>query len=325
MTVPTEVEFFTDPLAAGRITPRALLAPEGTVSGPFDAGLLERKNHVLICRLAGFGWYFNIGITQGRLVIQRPGAEVSVDAEWCRGRRLPPTVLYSWTLDSLRLTFGTHADHWDHPQVVAEAEPVPPPPGLIRWVREQEMTSVDEFASEEEFAVRVHSSLQRFEERLRPVLNRDFFWDLQRKGNRITARRPKRETDIQAALHAMLVDHMLLSNIDVQPEARSPAGSVDFQFTGSLRGGGRCRLCAEFKSAHSPDLVTGLAGQLRSYMDAAGTVHGAYCILDFRGPDFARPREETETLVGRLHAADAATPRGRRHPVKIHWLRLAGE
>jgi hypothetical protein len=233
-------------------------------------------------------------------------------------------MLFSWTFDSLRLTFGTHEDHWNHPQVVANAEPAPPPPELVAWVRSREMAAVMEFASEEEFAVRVHSSLQRFEERLRPVLSRDFFWDVQRDGNRITGRRPKREIEVQAVIHAMLVDHMLLSNIDVQPEARSSAGAVDFLFTGTLKGGRRCRLCAEFKSAHSRDLVRGLATQLRSYMQAAETVHGAYCVLDFRGADFDRPQEETQTVVAQLHAADAATPYGRQYPIKVHWFDLAG-
>lgn len=216
----------------------------------------------MISRLAGFGWFFNIDLTQGKLVFQRPGAQITIDAKWCRGRKLPRSVLFSWTFDSLRVTFGTRQDHWNHPRIVAGAEPVPPPPELVAWVRSREMAAVMEFASEEEFAVRVHSSLQRFDERLRPVLSRDFFWDIQREGNRITSRGPKRETDVQAVIHAMLVDHMLLSNIDVQPETRSSAGAVDFLFTGILKGGSRCRLCAEFKSAHSPNLISGLATQL---------------------------------------------------------------
>jgi len=239
------VEFFTDPIAGGRITPRALVAPEGTISAPFDPVLLEREHNVLISRLAGFGWFFNIGFTQGKLVFQRPGAQIAIDTKWCRGRKLPASVLFSWTFDSLRLTFGTQQDHWDHPQVVAKAEPAPPPPELVAWVRRREMDAVVEFASEAEFAVRVHSSLQRFDERLRPVLSRDFFWDIQRDGNRVTGRRPKREIDVQAVIHAMLVDHILLSNVDVQREARSSAGAVDFLFTGMLKGAGRCRLCAQ--------------------------------------------------------------------------------
>jgi hypothetical protein len=319
------VEFFTDPIAGGRITPRALIAPEGTISAPFDPVLLEREHHVLISRLAGFGWFFNIGFTRGKLVFERPGGQIAIDAKWCRERKLPASVLFSWTFDSLRLTFGTYQDHWNNPQVVAKAAPVPPPPELVAWVRSREMAAVMEFASEKEFAVRVHSSLQRFDERLRPVLSRDFFWDIQRDGNRIIDRQPKRETDVQAVIHAMLVDHMLLSNVDVQPEARSSAGAVDFLFTGTLKGGRRCRLCAEFKSAHSRDLVSGLATQLRSYMEAADTVHGAYCVLDFRGSDFHRPTEDTNTLLGQLHAADAATPYGRRHPIKVHWFDLAGK
>jgi hypothetical protein len=116
---------------------------------------------------------------------------------------------------------------------------------------------------------------------------------------------------------------MFISNIEVQPEARSSAGSVDFLFSGVLQDGRRCRLCAEFKSAHSPDFVSGLASQLRAYMEKAGTQHGAYCVLDFRGPDFAFPKASTEQLIGRLHGADAATPHGKSHPIKIHWFSLA--
>jgi hypothetical protein len=322
---PAQVEFIVDPLAGGRITPRALIESEGTVSLPFSRELLEKKKRVVICRIAGFGWYFNIGYLDGRLVIQRPGAQLSIDETWCRDKELPECALVSWRLDALILSFGTYLTHWDFPQVDAPAEPSPPPLELIAWVRRKEMTPVTFFASQEEFAVRVHSSLQRFEERLGPVLSRDFFWDLERAGNRIVTRRPKREIDVQAAIHSMLVDHMLLSNIDVQPEARSSAGSVDFLFSGTLQDGSRCRLCAEFKSAHSADLVSGLTDQLRRYMDITGTANGAYCVLDFRGRDFALPPITTEHLLGRLHEADAAMPGGKRYPVKVHWFKLAGD
>jgi hypothetical protein len=316
-------EFFADPLAHGRITPRALLATTGTIIVPLVPEFLLHKSHLPIARLAGAGWFFNVGYTAGTLVIQRNGGSLAIDAKWCQSRSLPETVLVSWTLESLILAFGTHATHQNYPQLIESCHFTVPPPELVRWVRNTELSSVTLFSNEEEFLLRVHSSFQRFEERLSPILNNDIFWDVTRSGSRVVERRPKRETDVQSAMHAMLIDHMQLSNIDVLPEVRSPAGAVDFVLSSPLRNGTTAKICVEFKNAHSRNLISGLRRQLRSYMNRLEVRNGAYCVLDYRNGNFQQPSLSTMRLLAALHEEDEPTAKWPNRPVKIHWITLA--
>ena len=149
-------------------------------------------------------------------------------------------------------------------------------------------------------------------------MSRDFFWDLERseQSHRGAGNQSGRST-CRAAIHSMLVDHMLLSNIEPVP-AGGTASPQDRWISSSpapCRIGSRCRLCAEFKSAHSAELVSGLTDQLRHYMDATGTGNGAYCVLDFRGRDFALPAGDHRAVArpaarGRCrHAGRKATSR----------------
>lgn len=320
--MPTDFEFFVDPLAQGRVTPRALLETTGTIIAPFIPEFLRDKQHLPITRLAGDGWFFNIGYTAGSFVIQRNNGQAAIDYAWCRERSLPKTVLASWSLNSLIISFGTHFTHHIYPQIAVASSFIVPPSGLIRWVRMQELSSVDSFNDEDQFLLRVHSSLQRFEERLRPLLSRDVFWDIERKGAKTVCRRPKRERDIQSALHAMLVDHMQLSNIDILPEARSPAGAVDLLLSSALTSGISAKICLEFKNAHSSQLVSGLATQLRQYMNNLGVENGAYCILDYRCKDFRLPNAATSHVIAALHQADEPAAVWPNRPIKIHWIKL---
>jgi hypothetical protein len=317
-----DFEFFVDPIAHGRVTPRALLATTGTVMAPFIPEFLSKKQHVAITRLSGAGWFFNIGYTAGRFVVQRNGGQVSVNSRWCRGKKLPASVLVSWTLDALIISFGNHNTYGHYPQRTQQCPIVAAPPELIRWVRRHELTAVEAFQDEEQFVVRVHSSLQRFDERLRPILSRDVFWDVERVRNRVVRRKPKRETDVQAAIHAMLVDHMQLSNIDIFPELRSSSGNVDFLFCAPLKSGAVGKICVEFKNAHSARLITGLSEQLRGYMRRLEVANGAYCILDYKGHDFDLPTASTADILAALYAADEEPSRWPNRPVKIHWFKL---
>jgi len=318
-------EFYSDPIAHGRITPRALLASTGTISAPLIRELLINKTQVLVTRLVGPGWFFNIGYHNGRFLVQRNNCQIAIDEKWCVKRNPPETMLVSWQPDALLLSFGNPSNHWDFPQLVCHAQLIAPPTELVKWVRSQELTPVELFDSEEQFVIRVHSALQRFDERLRPVLNRDFFWDIQRRGNKIVRRSPKREVEIQSVLHAMLVDLMQLSNIDVLPEVRSSAGAVDFLFQCGLANGKIAKLCVEFKNAHSPDLVRGLPQQLRQYMRQLEVANGAYCVLDYREENFTHPVKSTADLLAELHSADEPYSMRPSRPTKIHWFKLGGK
>src|SRR5436189_988613 len=138
--MPEEFEFFADPMCQGRITPRALMTSTGTISVPLVVEMMQRKIHGRITRLAGAGWFFNIGYTSGKFVVQRNDSQIAIDEKWCRGKELPPGMLVSWTLDALILSFGDHNTHWNYPQLIDRAPAVAPPPELVRWVRKHELS-----------------------------------------------------------------------------------------------------------------------------------------------------------------------------------------
>jgi hypothetical protein len=323
MTNLNNVDFLTDRTAGGRITPRALMHIEGTISIPAFRQFMEARIHGVITRLSAFGWFFNIGFSNGMLIVQRNGGELKINLEWCNKYQVPETALVSWNPEYLLLSFGDYHSHFDYPQVQAPSKYQVPPIELIQWLKEFELSPVTAFENEDAFCIRVHTSLQRFDEKFKRLLGKDYFWDLERKGNRIVARKPKREIDIQDILHGMLLDHMEISGISVARESRSSAGALDFLFTGTGKKGCTYNLCCEFKHLHSEDLISGLQLQLREYMRCLGVKNGAYCLLDFRGAYFSLPKKETETILGDLDAADRVNPEHKLNPIKIHIFKLS--
>ncbi|MEN3334198.1 MAG: hypothetical protein V7641_3563 [Blastocatellia bacterium] len=164
---------------------------------------------------------------------------------------------------------------------------------LIKWAREQNLLKVIEYSSEEEFRAKVYSCLESVQDKIDEGIGVNSFWDISYSGNTIEARTPKKETDIHEYVHRMLSDQMLMASIEVVPEYRSGVGSLDFMFLGHIKNSGICRMCAEFKPAHSDDLLHGLETQLPLYMQNKNARYGAYCVLWFKGEWWKNPQDET--------------------------------
>ena len=149
------------------------------------------------------------------------------------------------------------------------------------------------------------------------MANPNVFWDFQYQGKRIVKRSPKkRESDLHPIIQGLLSDQMFLSSIELSAEYQTGVGNLDFMFTGSVRDKGIAKICAEFKNAHSKDLLHGLEYQLPAYMKNKNVEHGTYCILDFRGKWFNEPDVDKKSLSAELGRARTRGNLPRVPPIK---------
>lgn len=82
----------------------------------------------------------------------------------------------------------------------------------------------------------------------------------------------------------------MTKNIEVFPEHQTGVGNLDFLLVGDIENIGRCYFCIEIKLAHSQDLEHGLVEQLPSYMRSLRSRYGTYCVLNFKGNWFDKPK-----------------------------------
>lgn len=155
-----------------------------------------------------------------------------------------------------------------------------PPCSLREWARRQLIIPRAEYSSAEEVHRKVIEYLLRLDEKIAANNAANSFWDIKYDGRK--EKSPKRETDIHPTIQLLLDDLEIMHGIQVTPEYRTGAGSLDFLF--SARGKKHTQLfhvCLEVKRAHSPDLVSGLMEQLPKYMETKNADYGIYCVLDF--------------------------------------------
>jgi hypothetical protein len=275
-----------------------------------------------IFHIAGDDFWFNLGFIDRCLIFQRREYTVKMTQSFFRKLKGNTTFIASWTPDRLTLLLGPPGFVGPTIRKMQSIKPRPAPASMLRWAREQALIRTTEYESEADFVSRVHSGLASLQDKVDAMHNRDIFWDIDYQAGRIVRRRPKRETDLHGVIHALLSDHFFLSSIDVIPEVQTGAGDMDFLFIGTIRGQGLAKVCAEFKLAHSPKLYQGIESQLPAYMRAQKTDNGTYCVLDYRGQWFDKPRVDETDMTVQLAVCAARGWPSRLYPIKVHLLRL---
>jgi len=314
---------YINPDAEGRITPHALLHSEGTIELIMDKRLF-RTDYCLF-HVATAGFWFGMGFKYGKFHIQRNENLLSIGPSFLKKLKSNDVILASWTLDTMTFLLGPVGFQGPSVTKSLKMKPNPTPLSLFIWARKQSLLPAEQFESESEFLSRIHSGLDLLQDKIDEMTNINAFWDIQYEGNRIIGRTPKKEVDLHSVIQALLSDHMFLSSVEVYSEYQTGVGNLDFLFTGVVKDKGIAKLCAEFKSAHSADLVKGLEYQLPTYMRNKKVEHGTYCILDFRGEWFDKPRIDDQMLTAELGRASSRANLPAVHPVKVHFFRLGKE
>lgn len=166
--------------------------------------------------------------------------------------------------------------------------PETPPQSLIRWARRQGMLPTDRLISTAEFREKIHHALNTISQKVSQADAYKSFWNILYDGRKISKRLPKTEPELQPLLQCLIADQMLVSDIEVIPEAHSGAGNVDFLLVANIAGKLE-KICIEVKLAHAHDLEHGYLVQLPEYMRHHEASYGIYCVLNFKGKWFEKP------------------------------------
>jgi hypothetical protein len=273
------------PAFGGALVPSDLLQSEASLGFwiPWPAkGILFRVTH---------GDYFTeLSVQKGCVVLCRNDYSVNVAVNDIIGEAKKLFVAVTWTPSSIGLHCGAGIGGSDNLlNQTAKTPPTIPPNSLIRLARKANILPVEEYQSEESLRQKVYAALDSVQSKIDMMANVSSFYDVTYDGKAIKSRKPKAETDIQPIIMGLLNDQMLMANIEVIPECRTGVGALDFMFIGSVKDHGICRVCAEFKNAHSKDVLHGLTVQLPQYMRNAGASYGAYCVLWYKGEWWLSP------------------------------------
>ncbi len=243
-------------------------------------------------------------ILNDELILQRNDECISLDISEVVAASLNIKFVINWSPRHLRLICGNPGGM----MIDSDEEPtsfVMPPPSLVKWARKQNLLSVNEYKSEEQFRQHIYSSLLSLQDKIIETGSINSFWNIVYDGKKIDKYLPKQETDIHPTIHSLLYEQMLMGSITVIPEYKTGVGNLDFSFIGIVEGRGQCEVFVEFKLAHSKDIYHGLEEQLPAYMENKGIKYGAYCVLWFKCESFTKPGnlsiEELENeLISRL-------------------------
>jgi len=177
-----------------------------------------------------------------------------------------------------------------------------PPHALREWARRQALAPTAHYESGEILCQTVIDQLQHLRDKIVDANAFNGFWDIEYDGNKILARKPKRETDIHPQIWLLLYDLEIQKGLQVIPEHPTGSGLLDFLICGRTSANRVVKVCVEFKLAHAQDLAHGIRVQLPEYMARQATDFGIYCVLAF-GPEY--PADKSKFKIAGFNCEDA--------------------
>jgi hypothetical protein len=278
-----EPKIYIDASFDGFLIPLDLLTSEGTLQFSFNKK--SKSPEGFLFHIESENFVFSFGYKDNSFVLRRNN------------------VISVLTLDDLDQSNGLLIFAiWDHSEIKifagkgegnnkAGAAPTPPegpPQSLIKWARKQGMLPTETFITTAEFRQKVHHALSTISQKVSQADAYKSFWNIVYDRRKISQRVPKTEPELQPLLQCLISDQMLVSDIEVIPEAHSGAGNVDFLLVANIDGKLE-KICIEVKLAHAQDLDHGYLVQLPEYMRYHEASYGIYCVLNFKGEWFEKP------------------------------------
>jgi hypothetical protein len=276
------------PALKGHVTPRDLIQAIGS----FMVKVVPQGSGFLF-RVISESYLLEVGFTEQSFYVLRnndrletpikPGAIICF-AEW------HPTHLKAFLLANAEAKLSA-------PELVAQetktlqTSTTIPPYSLVDWARRQSIVPMATYASQANFNQTVTDSLLSVPDKVATLGLQNAFWDKTYEGKKTVSQHPKSEPDIQPTIHGLLYDICLAKNVQVYREHIVGGGQLDFLFSGHLNTGSTVEVCAEFKHAHSQDILHGLLEQLPAYLQAKGCDFGLYCVMYFKDAEFPEPQK----------------------------------
>jgi hypothetical protein len=222
-------------------------------------------------------YVFEAGLQDGSFYLRRNGQEARTKAT--AGRIEACSVLFTWSPEWLRVSLTARIAGGDGSASFVDRHELRTPPclapnRLIGWARETMLAPVTAYPTEADFRDTVLTAISLLGDTISMTGMQRSFWDAQRDGNSVIARRPKTEPECLPLIHALLASVAIQKSLEIAPEHPSGSGALDFLITGPLTNQERAKACVEFKMAHNDRLEHGLLTQLPEYMRANASDFG---------------------------------------------------
>ena len=279
----TEPKIYINELFDGGIVPLDLLGSEGTLQMSFSELFLGSKG--LFFYIESDSFLFSFEFKHDSFIFRRNNAVTVLTLD---GLEIKNGIMIFaiWRHSQIEIT--ACGREGDSKSVFAPTSPVSPPQSLLKWARKQGLLPTERLASASEFRQKVHHALVTIQQKVAQADAYKSFWNIVYDGKKISKRSPKTEPEIQPLLQCLISDQMLVSDIEVIPEAHSGAGNVDFLLVAHVQSTLE-KICIEVKLAHAQDLDHGYLVQLPEYMRHHEALYGIYCVLNFKGEWFDKP------------------------------------
>jgi hypothetical protein len=301
---PNAIDIQIAPPFRTHVTPRGVIEPEGTIEVKMRYSQVGRGHAGVIFKVTAPGYSLEAGFTDEEFYIKRNGQRLAYPLTPIFMPKGDVHFFAMWAIDQLGLTVldesfqvsvsaqgdaAANAAEVLRRTLTLRTAPTLPPNSLLAWARSQAIAPTQAYDSREVFYQTVASSLESIQDVVASLGAVNAFWDVTYDGPRIATRLPKRETDIQPTIRALLFNIAIAKNLEVSPEYPISGGSLDFLISAPLSSGGMANACVEFKHAHSDALLSGLLRQLPTYMRGKASDYGIYAVLFFKGKFFKAP------------------------------------
>jgi len=313
-----------NPMFKEGITFSEILSTEGT----FYIVIKANGSEIGFFGIRNDDFEFSFGIFSNCLVFKRHDREFKLDiSEVLNSDRVindPEIYIFvgiSWSINSINLFCGNKGEGGSLSKEY-KTSPVIPPVSLLKWARQECLINTKEYINEEHFRRTIHTTIENIQIKINQHASYNSFWNLEYEGNKIISRTPKKETDIQPLISALISDQSIISSFEIIPEYTTGVGNVDMLFIGKLQNKKSVYIALEVKNAHSNDLDKGLQSQLPKYMVNKECNYGVYLVLNYFGKYLEMPNKYDGNLLSYLDKVKLKLPTPYNRSIKVFDLKL---
>jgi hypothetical protein len=275
-------EIYISEAFKGAMTPHDLLQSFGGMSFVFFKSQITQEG--IIFKVIDENYKLVAEFLDGKISFSRNNFKSEVKLSDLPSDKI--RLWFEWYNDFIVLVARYGPNDGELEYEITDTPPTKVPSELIQAARKQNLIESSLYQNTTIFWNRIITCLSSIQHKLDISKVQQLFWNIQKDENGKTIYKPKRETEIHPIIHSLLIDQSIIHSFDISPEFHSGVGNLDFLISGNLSNGKRCKVCIEFKNAHSPDLESGFLYQLPAYMKNMEVDHGIYGVFNFKGQWF---------------------------------------
>jgi hypothetical protein len=262
-----------------RVIPSDLVRLEGSIGVGMQPSELKRDGQIF--SIESNEYRFSSGIFDNTITLKRNNSVLVLPVVREFSIHEMISIAIKWSPEMIGVSYAVHQSFNKilSKEIRLNTSYTVTPSALITWLRDRKLIETMEYDNEDSFRNKVYSVLDRMQGKISEMHSQSAFWNVLTSGNKTLAKLPKKESDLYSVIYAILADQMLTSSIEVVPENVSAPDRMGFMLTANVGNLGTSRIYLEFKNAHSPDLVDGLAIQLPAHMESKRVEFGIYLVL----------------------------------------------